>query len=117
MFREQGGQGKDALRETRLAMLQLPAIHTRSIPDSATLEGAGAAFFRCLYSQSTRAGKRLAQELCPQQGMAPGRSGLSVLMHCREVPTVAAPRGRCSIRDKIGAVALAHPGICHHRLI
>lgn len=118
VFREQGGQGEDAPRETSLGMLQLPAIHTGSIPSSATLEGAGAAFFRCLYSQITRAGKRLAQGLCPQQGMAPGgRSGLAVLMHCREVPTVAAPRARCCIRAKIRAVAPAHPGICHLRVI
>lgn len=45
MFRVQGGQGEDALGATRLATLQLPAIHTGSIPSPATLEGAGAAFF------------------------------------------------------------------------
>lgn len=118
VFRVQGGKGEHVQGETSLAMLQLPPLHTGSIPSSVTPEGAGAAFFRCLYSQSTRAGKRLAQGLCPQQRMAAGgRSGLSVLMHCREVPTVAAPRATCCIRDKTRAVAPAHPGICHLRLI
>lgn len=59
VFREQGGQEEDALRETSLAMLQLPAIHTRSIPSSATLGRSWSSFCRCLYSQSTRAGRRL----------------------------------------------------------
>lgn len=90
VFRVQGGKGEHVQGETSLAMLQLPPLHTGSIPSSVTPEGAGAAFFRCPLLTEYKGWKEAgtgalppAKDGCRGQIWAVSADALQRSPHCR----------------------------------